>query len=87
YHYDVSDDFYRLWLDEGMVYSCAYFENGDEDLALAARAARRFRHSRSTDRESIQYHYDVSDDFYRLWLDEGMVYSCAYFENGDEDLA
>ena len=60
---------------------------GPGRLALAARAARRFRHSRSTDRESIQYHYDVSDDFYRLWLDEGMVYSCAYFENGDEDLA
>ncbi|MDR3016412.1 MAG: cyclopropane-fatty-acyl-phospholipid synthase family protein [Delftia acidovorans] len=60
---------------------------GPGRLALAARAARRFRHSRATDRESIQYHYDVSDDFYRLWLDEGMVYSCAYFENGDEDLA
>jgi cyclopropane-fatty-acyl-phospholipid synthase len=56
-------------------------------LALAARAARRFRHSRSTDRESVQYHYDVSNDFYRLWLDEAMVYSCAYFEQGDEDLA
>lgn len=51
------------------------------------RAARRFRHSRSTDRESVQYHYDVSDDFYRLWLDPDMVYSCAYFEQGDEDLA
>ncbi|CAB5714658.1 Cyclopropane mycolic acid synthase 1 [Delftia tsuruhatensis] len=56
-------------------------------LALAARAARRFRHSRATDRESVQYHYDVSDDFYRLWLDADMVYSCAYFEQGDEDLA
>ncbi len=33
----MSDDFYRLWLDEGMVYSCAYFENGDEDLATAQR--------------------------------------------------
>jgi len=31
-------------------------------------------------RNAISFHYDVSDDFYRLWLDENMVYSCAYFE-------
>jgi cyclopropane-fatty-acyl-phospholipid synthase len=39
------------------------------------------------DAEAIQYHYDVSNEFYQVWLDENMVYSCAYFENGDEDLA
>ncbi|SEB23400.1 SAM-dependent methyltransferase [Paraburkholderia sartisoli] len=51
------------------------------------RVARYFNHSRASDRKSIQYHYDVSNDFYQLWLDPRMVYSCAYFENGDEDLA
>ncbi|GHD59307.1 SAM-dependent methyltransferase [Jeongeupia chitinilytica] len=49
-------------------------------------AARGRQHSRSLDSESVQYHYDVSNDFYRLWLDEQMVYSCAYFERGDEGL-
>jgi cyclopropane-fatty-acyl-phospholipid synthase len=43
-------------------------------------------HSRDSDRRAIQYHYDVSNDFYRLWLDDNMLYSCAYFEHGDEDL-
>ncbi len=52
-----------------------------------ARVRRYFTHSKSTDRRAIQYHYDVSNAFYKLWLDENMVYSCAYFENGDEDLA
>lgn len=52
-----------------------------------ARVKRYFNHTKNTDRKAIQYHYDVSNDFYRLWLDENMVYSCAYFENGDEDLA
>lgn len=52
-----------------------------------ARLARRARHSKEKDAEAIRYHYDVSNDFYKLWLDPGMVYSCAYFENGDEDLA
>lgn len=43
-------------------------------------------HGRHSDRRAIQFHYDVSDDFYRIWLGRTMVYSCAYFENGTEDL-
>ncbi|MGS0742373.1 class I SAM-dependent methyltransferase [Glaciimonas sp. GG7] len=50
------------------------------------RIARHARHSKAKDAEAIHYHYDVSNDFYQLWLDQNMVYSCAYFENGDEDL-
>ncbi|KDP88104.1 cyclopropane-fatty-acyl-phospholipid synthase [Cupriavidus sp. SK-3] len=39
--------------------------------------------------EAIQFHYDVSNDFYSLWLDERMVYSCAMWdpERPDEGLA
>ncbi|HJU70293.1 MAG TPA: cyclopropane-fatty-acyl-phospholipid synthase family protein [Paucimonas sp.] len=51
-----------------------------------ARIVRMARHTKKVDLEAIQYHYDVSNDFYRTWLDRNMVYSCAYFENGDEDL-
>ena len=36
--------------------------------------------------ESIAFHYDVSNEFYKLWLDERMVYSCAYFETPEQDL-
>ena len=43
-------------------------------------------HSRSRDRQAIRYHYDVSNDFYKLWLDQNMAYSCAYFQNADEDI-
>jgi len=43
-------------------------------------------HSISRDRATVQHHYDVSDDFYRLFLDEGMVYSCAFFARGGETL-
>jgi len=52
-----------------------------------ARVRRYFNHTKSSDKKAIQYHYDVSNAFYQLWLDENMVYSCAYFENGEEDLA
>ena len=51
---------------------------------LSARAARK--HSKGHNREAIAFHYDVSNEFYRLWLDEQMVYSCAYFNNPGESL-
>ncbi len=45
-----------------------------------------WRHTRSKDRRNIQYHYDVSNDFYGLWLDKRRVYSCAYFKSPDMSL-
>ncbi len=44
------------------------------------------RHSIQRDRQAVTYHYDVSNDFYALWLDRRMVYSCAYFQAADDDL-
>ncbi|THJ35655.1 class I SAM-dependent methyltransferase [Lampropedia aestuarii] len=55
--------------------------------SLSARVAHYFTHTKASDRKAIQYHYDVSNAFYQQWLDGNMVYSCAYFEQGDEDLA
>jgi len=47
----------------------------------------RKAHSKERDAEAIRYHYDVSNDFYALWLDPRMVYSCAYYRDGSEDIA
>ncbi|MEE4746768.1 C17 cyclopropane fatty acid synthase CfaB [Pseudomonas alliivorans] len=46
----------------------------------------RTRHDKDTDAASISYHYDLSNEFYQLWLDQEMVYSCAYFKTGNESL-
>ncbi len=43
-------------------------------------------HSRERDRAATQYHYGVGNDFYALWLDRRMQYSCGYFPTGAEDL-
>jgi cyclopropane-fatty-acyl-phospholipid synthase len=43
-------------------------------------------HSKKRDAEAIRFHYDVSNDFYALWLDPRMVYSCAYYKTGTEEL-
>ncbi len=37
-------------------------------------------------RENVHHHYDIGNDFYRLWLDEEMVYTCAYFPTRDASL-
>ncbi|PYJ18817.1 MAG: class I SAM-dependent methyltransferase [Verrucomicrobia bacterium] len=57
------------------------------------RAARQLlprihgkRHSPDRDRRALTFHYDVSNDFYRLWLDRRMVYSCAYFRSPSDNL-
>lgn len=39
------------------------------------------------ERDNIGFHYDVSNAFYELFLDEAMVYTCAYFSNWSHDLA
>jgi cyclopropane-fatty-acyl-phospholipid synthase len=40
-------------------------------------------HSKAENRDAIHFHYDVSNEFYALWLDRAMVYSCGYFERPD----
>ncbi|MBU6454673.1 MAG: cyclopropane-fatty-acyl-phospholipid synthase family protein [Cyanobacteria bacterium REEB67] len=37
------------------------------------------------DKAVVQYHYDVSNDFYKLWLDPKMLYSCAHFADADDN--
>ncbi len=43
-------------------------------------------HTKHSDRAAISFHYDVSNAFYKLWLDEMMVYSCAYFHTSNDTL-
>ncbi|WP_206527374.1 cyclopropane-fatty-acyl-phospholipid synthase family protein [Methylocystis sp. MJC1] len=61
--------------------------------ALSAFRALKFlaslrlrRRSLERDAANVRRHYDVSDAFYCLWLDKRLVYSCAYFHDGDEDI-
>jgi cyclopropane-fatty-acyl-phospholipid synthase len=44
-------------------------------------------HTHHKDAQQIQFHYDVSDDFYALWLDPRRVYSCAYYRDPAMTLA
>ena len=43
---------------------------------------RGARHSRARDARAVRHHYDVSNDFFKLFLDSSMTYSCALFSRG-----
>jgi cyclopropane-fatty-acyl-phospholipid synthase len=60
-------------------------DDHQEDQRGAARLSGE-AHSIERDRLAISYHYDVSNEFYGLWLDQNMVYSCAYFNDEGENL-
>jgi cyclopropane-fatty-acyl-phospholipid synthase len=55
------------------------------EIRLNARS--RARHNVQADAAQVQFHYDVSDAFYELWLDPLRLYSCAYFREPDMNLA
>jgi len=44
------------------------------------------RNTKAQARKNISYHYDLGNDFYRMWLDDTMTYSSALFETGQESL-
>ncbi len=44
------------------------------------------KRTRPADRDNISFHYDVSNEFFALWLDSRRVYSCAYFRRPDDSL-
>lgn len=70
-----------LGIAESMV---GAVEHGRDKLGSRIKI---FLHQRRPNRANIAHHYDVSNAFYRLWLDPRMVYSCAYFQDDAQSLA
>lgn len=67
------------------------FDSKNKALSALRRVAFRWQHRRRDNsvagsRENIRAHYDLGNDFYRLFLDEQMMYSSGYFQRGDESL-
>ena len=71
------------------------FEGSMDELMRLASANRALLNRQSDEpgentgstKENIAQHYDIGNDFYRLWLDETMSYSCAYFRSPGDSLA
>jgi len=69
-----------LRIAESMVGDIAHRGSGARARVLG------FTHRLRGNRSNITHHYDVSNAFYRMWLDARMVYSCAYFRSPDDTL-
>lgn len=56
------------------------------DKKAYVKLAKILSNSLCKSKEDVQFHYDIGNDFYRLWLDKSMTYSCAYFKSPEENL-
>ena len=75
-------DLLSLALQSGLM-SVTQKTQGFAGAALrAADKLRSLKHMK----ENIAHHYDLGNDFFRLWLDESLTYSCAYFRNASNTL-
>ena len=71
------------------IRNMAAFDRAGGFLAKLGKMANRHRHRRNTvegSRDNIARHYDLGNDFYSLWLDPTLAYSCAVFAREGEDL-
>jgi cyclopropane-fatty-acyl-phospholipid synthase len=65
----------------------AIYRHWEGTPASLVREKRRWRpNDLQRARQNIHYHYDIGNEFYRLWLDEQLVYTCAYFPTADTGL-
>ena len=74
-----------------MIHNRDVLEEMDKGMALLSRPLQKVLHAlnkntRKGSRKNIAAHYDLGNDFYQLWLDKTMMYSCAYFETPETSL-
>lgn len=53
---------------------------------IYAHLLKKISNTAKRSKENVAFHYDIGNDFYKLWLDETMTYSCGYFKNPDDSL-
>lgn len=74
---DFLDAVYRVW---------PFRNQGKIGKLLLSPINDARRNTLAGSRRNIQHHYDIGNDFYKVWLDEQMLYTCAYFPNPDISL-
>jgi cyclopropane-fatty-acyl-phospholipid synthase len=72
-------------LDEFLQF--AYLNERDFKKTFGKKSGYKFtRNIRGKQAEQIKSHYDLGNDFYKLWLDDTMTYTCAYFKKPSDSL-
>jgi cyclopropane-fatty-acyl-phospholipid synthase len=60
----------------------SFLSNSDKYANLLKKVSNNIKNSK----ENVKFHYDIGNEFYRLWLDNTMTYSCAYFKSPNDSL-
>jgi len=82
---EVEGDLREL-VRTAIEYRNALGESRKALFALKAAQMLPWRNSPARQKKDVQYHYDIGNEFYSLWLDETMSYSCAYFKSPNDSL-
>ena len=78
-----------LEIEGNLYYALDHFLGQMGKFSTDETALKKLMHSSVTkknQKKEVQSHYDIGNDFYSLWLDETMSYSCGYFRHVDDSL-
>lgn len=63
-----------------------YIYRNNKSLLSSINIDKHSNNNIKNNKNNIHYHYDIGNDFYKLWLDSSMTYSCAYFKDSNDTL-
>ena len=78
-----------LVIEGDLYYALNHFLGQMDSFSTSGDVLSKLTHNPLTKKkqaEEVQSHYDIGNDFYKLWLDDTMCYSCAYFKNPGDTL-
>lgn len=78
-----------LTIDGDLYYALDHFLGQMDKFSTDQSALKKLIYtsvSKNNQKKEVQSHYDIGNDFYQLWLDDTMSYSCAYFKHPDDSL-
>lgn len=79
----------KLEIEGDLYYALDHFLGQMGKFSTDENALKKLIHtsvSKKNQKKEVSSHYDIGNDFYKLWLDETMSYSCGYFKNADDTL-
>jgi cyclopropane-fatty-acyl-phospholipid synthase len=83
---EIHGDFYEFVNETARAYSLRTTRRYQWQKIRSRLAALR-PNTLTRSQHNVHHHYDLGNEFYKLWLDEQMVYTCAYYEHPEATLA
>nr|WP_312577581.1 cyclopropane-fatty-acyl-phospholipid synthase family protein [Sedimentibacter sp.] len=76
----------KINIDGDLQKIIEYIYENNKSLLSSINVTENPSNNIKNNKNNIHYHYDIGNDFYKLWLDDSMTYSCAYFKTAEDTL-